>query len=84
MPLGKLCSKYFRGWGDEQEFFWDGGMEEYTNILLITYLHMGKEGLITSGQCLWGTSAHFFSCLLSFLGELDQFLGGLDHDKSLS
>ena len=23
--------------GDEQEFFWDGGMEEYTNILLITY-----------------------------------------------
>ena len=25
------------GQGDEQKFFWDGGMEEYTNILLITY-----------------------------------------------
>ena len=22
------------GDGNEQEFFWDGGMEEYTNILL--------------------------------------------------
>ena len=33
-PLLKL---FLGGRGDEQEFFWDGGMEEYTNILLITY-----------------------------------------------
>ena len=39
---GNAAQNIFRGWGDEQEFFWDGGMEEYTNILLITYLHMGK------------------------------------------
>ena len=37
-----LLKIFLGGGGDEQEFFWDGGMEEYTNILLITYLHMGK------------------------------------------
>ena len=37
-----LLKIFLGGGGDEQEFFWDGGMEEYTNILLITYLRMGK------------------------------------------
>ena len=70
---GTSAQIIFRGWGDEQEFFWDGGMEEYTNILLITY----GLGLITSGQRLWGTSVHFFSCLLSIFRGIGPVFRGI-------